>query len=188
MRCTWHTSYNDQILFVNFQFVFAGTCDFLLFYKSGPNFNCHLVYGESAPAVIEVGQAKVNQNPAMMIVNFRITFRLACSSATLSLTLIMNASPPHRFSPAPGWSVLKRTNSYQGNCPSDGCSDPCFDCKQEESECSGVRWSIFHFPHFSSLCSFSQISQGSGLQHGHPRSHNRQHLKQRGVSTNVHRW
>ena len=34
----------------------------------------------------------------------------------------------------------------------------------------------------------SANSQGSGLQHGHPRSHNRQHLKQRGVSSNVHRW
>ena len=45
------------------QVVFAGTCDYLLFYKSGPNFNCHLVYGENAPAVIEVGQAKVKIQP-----------------------------------------------------------------------------------------------------------------------------
>ena len=36
----------------------------------------------------------------------------------------------------------------QGQCPSEACSEPCYDCRHEEEDCSGVRWSTFTFPFY----------------------------------------
>ena len=45
------------------------------------------------------------------------------------------------------------TKFSKGDCPSEACSGPCFDCGQQEGDCSGVRF-LSSFPvksHFS-LC------------------------------------
>ena len=128
-----------------------GNCDYLLFHTSGQHENCHLIFGD---LVLEVGEQGMS---CLISVNYRTTWRHAITLVSPSSTPTMTAFLTYRFgfclSQTPKKSGIGRfdlqKNSienclfdmslFKGNCPSEACSEPCFDCRQEESECNGVR-------------------------------------------------
>ena len=82
------------------------------------------------------------------------------------------------------------TKFSKGDCPSEACSGPCFNCGQEEGDCSGVRF-LSSFPVKSLLvcghCTLnSHCAQGVRVQHDHSRARISRHAKQGRMSATLH--
>jgi len=149
-----HTKNLEECIFQCKLFHTYGTCDYLLFYKSGPNQNCHLFYGAESLVLEDYLQT--------------------CEKSGQPL---FNANNDCFSDP-------------QGDCPSEACSGPCFNCGQEEGDCSGVRF-LSSFPVKSLLvcghCTLnSHCAQGVRVQHDHSRARISRHAKQGRMSATLH--